>query len=141
MAEKGKPRIRREMLSPYEMSLVQTAFGMSAQHTTSEALREALVKIAKKLTNFDRMIVEEGFASCCPGSGGSPHFRRKGNMRRARPPLASQIGQSLERHLEAVKRPLGRFPIAAIQSHGLVRAEIGDVGPWKREGTNRHDAV
>ena len=28
--EKGKPRIRREMLSPYEMSLVQTAFGMSA---------------------------------------------------------------------------------------------------------------
>ena len=57
--EKGKRRIRREMLSPYEMSLVQTAFGMSAQHTTSEPLREALVKIAKKLTNIDRMIVEE----------------------------------------------------------------------------------
>ena len=47
------------MLSPYEMSLVQTAFGMSAQHTTSEPLRDALVKIAKKLTNIDRMIVEE----------------------------------------------------------------------------------
>ncbi len=57
--EKGKRRIRREMLSPYEMSLVQTAFGMHAQHTTSELLREALVKTAKKLTNFDRMIVEE----------------------------------------------------------------------------------
>jgi hypothetical protein len=57
--EKGKRRIRREMLSPYEMSLVQTAFGMSAQHTTSEPLRSALVKIAKKLTNIDRMIVEE----------------------------------------------------------------------------------
>jgi hypothetical protein len=57
--ENGKRRIRREMLSPYEMSLVQTAFGMSAQHTTSEPLREALVKIAKKLTNIDRMIVEE----------------------------------------------------------------------------------
>ena len=57
--EKGKRRIRREMLSPYEMSLVQTAFGMSAQHTTSEPLREALFKIAKKLTNIDRMIVEE----------------------------------------------------------------------------------
>jgi hypothetical protein len=56
---KGKRRIRREILSPYEMSLVQTAFGMSAQHTTSEPLREALVKIAKKLTNIDRMIVEE----------------------------------------------------------------------------------
>ena len=57
--EKGKRRIRREMLSPYEMSLVQTAFGMCAQHTTSEPLREAFVKIAKKLTNIDRMIVEE----------------------------------------------------------------------------------
>ncbi len=57
--EKGKPRIRREMLSPYEMSLVQTAFGMCAQHTTSEALREAFVKIVKKLTNVDCMIVEE----------------------------------------------------------------------------------
>ena len=57
--EKGKPRIRREMLSPYEMSLVQTAFGISAQYTTSEPLREALVKIAEKLTNIDRMIVEE----------------------------------------------------------------------------------
>ncbi len=57
--EKVKRRIRREILSPYEMSLVQTAFGMSAQHTTSEPLREALVKIAKKLTNIDRMIVEE----------------------------------------------------------------------------------
>ena len=57
--EKGKRRIRREMLSPYEMSLVQTAFGMSAQHTTSEPLRELLFKIAKKLTNIDRMIVEE----------------------------------------------------------------------------------
>jgi hypothetical protein len=52
-------RIRRQILSPYEMSLVQTAFGMSAQHTTSEPLREALIKIAKKLTNIDRMIVEE----------------------------------------------------------------------------------
>jgi hypothetical protein len=57
--EKGKRRIRREILSPYEMSLIQTAFGMSAQHTTSEPLRGALVKIAKKLTNIDRMIVEE----------------------------------------------------------------------------------
>ena len=57
--ERGKPRIRRETLSPYEMSLVQTAFGMSAKHTTSEPLRKALVKIAKKLTNIDRMIVEE----------------------------------------------------------------------------------
>ena len=57
--EKGKRRIRREILSSYEMSLIQTAFGMSAQHTTSEPLREALVKIAKKLTNIDRMIVEE----------------------------------------------------------------------------------
>src|SRR5271166_1673743 len=59
MTEKGKRRIRREILPPYEMSLVQTAFGMSAQHTTSEPLRSALVKIAKKLTNIDRMIVEE----------------------------------------------------------------------------------
>jgi hypothetical protein len=57
--EEGRRRIRRESLSSYEMSLVQTAFGMSAQHTTSEPLREALVKIAKKLTNIDRMIVEE----------------------------------------------------------------------------------
>jgi hypothetical protein len=57
--EKGKPRIRREILSPYEMSLVQTAFGVSAQHITSEPLRKALAKIAKKLTNIDRMIVEE----------------------------------------------------------------------------------
>ena len=57
--EKGKRRIRREILPPYEMSLVQTAFGMSAQHTTSEPLREALVKIAKKLTNIDLMIVGE----------------------------------------------------------------------------------
>ena len=47
------------MLSPYEMSLVQTAFGTCAQHTTSEPLREAFDKIAKKLTNIDRMIVEE----------------------------------------------------------------------------------
>ncbi len=57
--EKRKRRIRREMLSPYEMSLVQTAFGMCAQHTTSESLREAFVKIANKLTNIDRTIVEE----------------------------------------------------------------------------------
>jgi len=57
--EKGKPRIRREMLSPYETSLVQTAYGMRSQHTTSEPLREVLVKIAKKLTNIDRVIVEE----------------------------------------------------------------------------------
>ena len=57
--EKRKRRIRREMLSPYEMSLVQTAFGCAQQHTTSEPLREAFVKIAKKLTNIDRMIVEE----------------------------------------------------------------------------------
>ncbi len=47
------------MLSPYEMSPVQTAFGMRAEHTTSEPLGEAFVKIAKKLTNIDRMIVEE----------------------------------------------------------------------------------
>ena len=57
--ENGKPRIRRETLSTYEMSLVQTAFGISAQHTTSEPLRTAFSKIAKKLTNIDRMIVEE----------------------------------------------------------------------------------
>ena len=57
--EKGKRRIRREMLSPYDMILVQTAFVMCAQHTTSEPLREAFIKIAKKLTNIDRMIVEE----------------------------------------------------------------------------------
>jgi len=50
------------MLSPYEMTFVQTAFGMHAQYTTSEPLREALVKIAKKLTNIDRMIVEEDLA-------------------------------------------------------------------------------
>ncbi len=56
-------------------------------------------------------------------------YGRKGAMRHSGPCLASQIGQSLERHLEAVKRPLARFPIAAIQSHVLVRAEIGDVGP------------
>ena len=37
------------------MSLVQTTFGMCAEHTTSEPLREAFVKIAKKLTNIDRM--------------------------------------------------------------------------------------
>ena len=48
-----------ETLSPYGMSLVQTAFGISAQHTTSEPLRTALAKIARKLTNIDRMIVEE----------------------------------------------------------------------------------
>ncbi len=36
--EKGKRRIRREMLSQYEMSFVQTAVGMSAQRTTSEPL-------------------------------------------------------------------------------------------------------
>ncbi len=57
--EKRKRRFRREMLSSCEMSLVQTAFGMCAQHTTSESLREAFVKIANKLTNIDRMIVEE----------------------------------------------------------------------------------
>lgn len=57
--EKGKRRIRRETLSPYEMSLVQTAFGISAQRTTSEPLHSAFAKIAKKLTNIDRMIVEE----------------------------------------------------------------------------------
>ena len=56
--EKGKRRIRREV-SPYEMSFIQTAFGMHAQHTTSEPLREAFVKIAKELTNIDRMVVEE----------------------------------------------------------------------------------
>jgi len=32
---------------------------MCAQHTTSEPLPEALLKIAKKLTNIDRTIVEE----------------------------------------------------------------------------------
>ena len=37
--EMGKRRIRREMGSPYEMSLVQTAFGMCAQHSTSQPLR------------------------------------------------------------------------------------------------------
>ena len=57
------------MLSPYEMSLVQTAFGMSAQHTTSEPLRSALVKFAKKLMNIDRMIVEEDLDSALPGIG------------------------------------------------------------------------
>ncbi len=57
--EKGKRRIRREMLSPHEMSLVQTVFGMCAKHTTSEPLREAFGKIAEKLTNIDRMIDEE----------------------------------------------------------------------------------
>ncbi len=41
------------------MSLVQTVFGFSAQHITSEPLLKALAKIAKKLTNIDRMIVEE----------------------------------------------------------------------------------
>ncbi len=59
MTEKGKPRIRLEMLSPNEMSFIQTAFGMHAQHTTSEPLREAFVKIARELTNIDRMVVEE----------------------------------------------------------------------------------
>jgi hypothetical protein len=57
--KKGKRRIRREMLSPYEMSFVQTALGMHAQYTTSEPLREAFVNIAKKLTNIDRVIGEE----------------------------------------------------------------------------------
>ena len=57
--EKRKRRTGCEMLSPYEMSLVQTAFGMCAQRTTLELLREAFVKIAEKLTNIDRMIVEE----------------------------------------------------------------------------------
>jgi hypothetical protein len=47
------------MLTPYEMSLVQTAFGVAAECTTSEPLRRALEKIARKLTNIDRMIVEE----------------------------------------------------------------------------------
>jgi hypothetical protein len=47
---------------PYEIGFVQTAFGKHAQHATSEPLREVLLKIAKKLTNFDPMIVEEGFA-------------------------------------------------------------------------------
>ena len=42
---------------------------MSAQHTTSEPLREALVKIAKKLTNIDRMIVEEDLDRVLPGIG------------------------------------------------------------------------
>ena len=57
--EKRKRRIRRVMLSPYEMSLVQTAFGMCAQKTTSEPLRKEFVEIAKKLTNIDRLIVGE----------------------------------------------------------------------------------
>jgi hypothetical protein len=54
-------------------------------------------------------------------------------VRRARARLASQNGQSLERHLEAVKRPLARWPVASFQSHFLVRAEIGDEG----EGSKR----
>ena len=41
--EKGKRKIRREMLTPYQMSLVQTAFGVSSS-TTSEPLREALLR-------------------------------------------------------------------------------------------------
>jgi len=32
---------------------------MCAEQTTSEPLRAAFVKIAKKLTNIDRIIVEE----------------------------------------------------------------------------------
>ncbi len=40
------------MVSPYEMTLVQTVFGMCAQHSTSQPLREAFVKIAAKLTNM-----------------------------------------------------------------------------------------
>ena len=108
--EKGKRRIRREMLSPYEMSLVQTAFGMSAQHTTSEPLREALVKIAKKLTNIDRMIVEEDLDECCPGSGGG----------------SSEAPGS-------EKRAGARWPVASFQSHVLVRAGIGDEGRRKQE--------
>ena len=58
-SKNGERRIRREMLTPYEMSLVQTAFGVAAECTTSEPSRRALEKIARKLTNIDRMIVEE----------------------------------------------------------------------------------
>jgi len=57
--EKRKRRIRREMLSPNVMSLVQTAFGVCAQKKTSEPLRKEFVEIAKKLTNIDRLIVGE----------------------------------------------------------------------------------
>ncbi len=56
---KEEAAVPSEMVSPHEMSLVQTAFGMCAQRTRSEPLREAFVKIAEKLTNIDRMIVEE----------------------------------------------------------------------------------
>jgi hypothetical protein len=57
-SKNGERRIRREMLTPYEMSLVRT-FGMAAERTTSETVRRALEKIDKKLTNIDRMIVGE----------------------------------------------------------------------------------
>ncbi len=57
--EEGKRRIRRETLSPYQTSLVKTAFGMRAQRTIPEPLREVFVRIAEKLTNIAPMIVEE----------------------------------------------------------------------------------
>ena len=39
----------RFLAPPHEMSLVQTAFGMCARHTTSEPSRQAFVKIARNL--------------------------------------------------------------------------------------------
>ncbi len=61
MTEKGMRWIRREMLSPHEMRLIQTAFGMCVEHTTSEPSRHAFVKIARNLTHIDCIIIGEDF--------------------------------------------------------------------------------
>ena len=44
----------RFLAPPHEMSLVQTAFGMCARHTTSKPSRQAFVKIARNLLRLRR---------------------------------------------------------------------------------------
>jgi hypothetical protein len=61
------PERKRQATAPAGASSLSDGALGSAQfekrdvrtHTTSEPLRETLLKIAKKLTNIDRMIVEE----------------------------------------------------------------------------------
>jgi len=113
--ENGNWRIRGGMLSLCEMSLVQTAVGMSAQHTTSEPLREL------------------------PGIGRIASFTVEREMAgRAKARLDSQIGESLACHPEAMKRALARQSVASFQARVRVRAGIGDVGPWKQEGGSKY---
>ena len=144
--EKGKRRIRREMLSPYEMKLgsnglrhERTAHDFGAvtrgvvqdrqeAHEHRPYDRRGRSRLSVAQDRADRLFTAE--REPCGDRG---HVR--GHV------LLRKLGRAQSGPAGSVKRPVARWPVASFQSHVLVRAAVGDEGRRKQEGTSRDDAV